>query len=534
MPEHARPAAPKADRTLLAVPSFEEWRDALSSNRNRLETGASIAGQRLSDLREQARQDLLAAASKYLADYRSDMMVSLDAKRPFVVTGHQPELFHPGVWIKSFATARFAQSVDGLPIHVIIDNDTMKASAIRVPAGGPERFIVGHVPFDKWEGEIPYEERNVVDESVFRDFPTRVRATMSKLPFTPIVDEFWSHVSRAAEFTDNIGERFAYGRRKIENDFGIQNVEVTLSRLCGMKSFYLFVGEVIARIEEFQSIYNGALSDYRAKYKMRSRNHPASDLDIDDDWWETPFWIWHPVDTHRSVLWIRLHAGKLELRANDIAIASLSIGDHPSAEEIADALARGFGNWKIRPRAMITTLYLRLLVGDWFIHGLGGGKYDEVTDEISRRFWSIDPPQFAILTATLRLPSTRDQNLSDQWAKNRRLARDLYWNPDRHLDDQLRERAPVSTWIEELESLRGSEPRTHADRYRRFHSLRAVVNKIRPFVEAERHRFEELGHDLSDRLRSDQSLESRDYAFCLHPRESLAALMTQIPDFFGT
>lgn len=531
MPEHARPAAPKADRTLLALPSFREWRDALSVNRRRLEKDVSIAGQRLSDLREQARQDLLTAASNYIEEHRGDMNVSLDSKRPFVVTGHQPELFHPGVWIKSFATARFAQSVDGLPIHVIIDNDTIKASAIRVPAGGPERFIVGHVPFDKWEGEIPYEERTVVDESVFRDFPTRVRATMSKLRFTPIVDEFWSHVSRAAEFTNNIGERFAYGRRKLEKEFGIQNVEVTLSSLCGMKSFFLFVGEVIARVEEFQAIYNGALSDYRAKYKMRSRNHPASDLDTDDDWRETPFWIWHPVDAHRSVLWVRQNAGQLELRANDIAIASLSVGETPTAEEIAAALSRGFGNWKIRPRAMITTLYLRLLAGDWFIHGLGGGKYDEVTDEIARRFWNIDPPSFAILTATLRLPSACDQHLSDQWADNRRLIRDMYWNPDRHLDDQIRERAPVSHWIDELESLRGLEPSTHADRYRRFHALRAIGNKIRPYVEAERHRLEELGLDLSERLRSDQALESRDYAFCLHPRESLASLMSIIPDF---
>jgi len=530
MPEHARPAAPKADRTLLAVPSFPEWPSALTDNRRILESTTPIAGRTFTELRAQARLDLLSAASKYLTEHSSDTSVSLDAKRPFIVTGHQPELFHPGVWIKSFATAQFARSVDGLPIHVIIDNDTIKASAIRVPAGGPDRFIVGHVPFDKWEGEIPYEERNVVDESVFADFPTRVRATMSKLPFTPIVEEFWSHVTRAAEFTNNIGERFAFGRRKLEGEFGVQNVEVPLSRLCGMKSFHLFVGEVVTRLDDFQSIYNRALADYRAKYKMRSRNHPASDLDRDDDWRETPFWIWHPVDAHRSVLWVRKIGSSLELRAGDIAITSLAVGATPTANDIAELLSCGIGGWKIRPRAMITTLYLRLLVGDWFVHGLGGGKYDEVTDEIARQFWEIEPPHFAILTATLLLPSTRDQSLSDQLAENRRLVRDFYWNPDRHLDDQLSERSPVADWIEEIAALRGAEPSSHADRYRRFHALRAVGNKLRPYVEADRHRLEEVGNDLADRFRSEQALESRDYSFCLHPRESLLSLISQVAD----
>ena len=53
---------------------------------------------------------------------------------------------------------------------------------------------------------------------------------------------------------------------------------------------------------------------------------------------------------------------------------------------------------------MTTTLFARLLLADMFIHGLGGGKYDELTDSLMRDFYGIEPPSFLVLTGTLRLP----------------------------------------------------------------------------------------------------------------------------------
>ena len=49
----------------------------------------------------------------------------------------------------------------------------------------------------------------------------------------------------------------------------------------------------------------------------------------------------------------------------------------------------------LRPRALTLTLFARLCVADFFIHGIGGGKYDEVTDRIIRELprilnWSLE------------------------------------------------------------------------------------------------------------------------------------------------
>ena len=49
-------------------------------------------------------------------------------------------------------------------------------------------------------------------------------------------------------------------------------------------------------------------------------------------------------------------------------------------------------------------MFARMLVGDVFLHGIGGGKYDELTDVLIQRFYSVQPPRYLVLSATLRLP----------------------------------------------------------------------------------------------------------------------------------
>ena len=54
--------------------------------------------------------------------------------------------------------------------------------------------------------------------------------------------------------------------------------------------------------------------------------------------------------------------------------------------------------------ALVNTLYCRLFLGEYFLHGIGGGKYDEVTDALAQAFYGVEPPAYGVLTATLLLP----------------------------------------------------------------------------------------------------------------------------------
>ena len=44
---------------------------------------------------------------------------------------------------------------------------------------------------------------------------------------------------------------------------------------------------------------------------------------------------------------------------------------------LAELSSRGI---KLRTRALTTTLFARLVLSDMFLHGIGGAKYDQVTD----------------------------------------------------------------------------------------------------------------------------------------------------------
>jgi hypothetical protein len=59
------------------------------------------------------------------------------------------------------------------------------------------------------------------------------------------------------------------------------------------------------------------------------------------------------------------------------------------------------------------TLFLRLLVADQFVHGIGGGRYDQVTDHLIQRHFALAPPKYAVTTATLFFPTAVGQRRID-------------------------------------------------------------------------------------------------------------------------
>ena len=120
--------------------------------------------------------------------------------------------------------------------------------------------------------------------------------------------------------------------------------------------------------------------------------------------------------------------------ASNCGPASGRLGRLPTDGESFHAPGRGVietSGWKVRPRALTLTLFTRLGFADGFIHGIGGGKYDEVTDDIIRRFFRLDPPGYAVVSATLRLPIRRFPATPDALRRAERRVRDLDWNPQR-------------------------------------------------------------------------------------------------------
>ena len=147
------------------------------------------------------------------------------------------------------------------------------------------------------------------------------------------------------------------------------------------------------------------MGDYRAWYKIRNAAHPVPDLAEEDGWLEAPLWLWNAEKPQRRRLFAR-QAGRELLVSNretiEFRLPLTPDGDAAAAAAQLHALSqRGL---KIRSRALITTLWARLVLGPVFIHGIGGAKYDQVTDLLIQRFFGLQPPAMTVLSATLHLP----------------------------------------------------------------------------------------------------------------------------------
>jgi hypothetical protein len=471
MPPPRRIQAPSENRAILADPPPDALPALVEANRRRLDTAnLRIGGLPLAEFRALFRQEVLGLAAT------PELTAPLDG--PLLLAGHQPELSHPGVWVKHFALNGLARRVRGTPLNLIVDNDTLKTTALRLPvlADDPAQVHWRTLPFDVFDGEHSYEHRQVRDVETFHGLAQRAESLWATWGVVPLLPAVWPEI--VTDPAPTIGGKFASVRRRWERRWGCVNLELPVSRLAQTDAFARFVRHLAHDWPRFREVYNRAVAEYRAARGIRSRNHPVPDLGPE----EIPFWGPPSAEGRR-------------------ARATVSDLSEPAC---------------LRPRALTLTLLARIGLGDFFIHGIGGGTYDEVTDAIIRGYFGLEPPAFQVLSATLHLPLPGFPCTPEKAAALARQERDLYWNPQRHLPAGTA--ADLVARHRQLEAARPSDTRGRRQRFQQFRALR---EQLRPVVD------EQLAAVRSQRTRADQEvaanaiLRRRDYAWVLYPEDVL-------------
>jgi hypothetical protein len=515
------PRAPAQDGAVVSRPPLAEAGALLERNRALLRAGPDLLGRPWPDLRRLARAEAVAAASEYLA--RRGEPVPPAASESLLLAGHQPELFHPGVWVKNFALQGLSRRHGVTPLNLVVDNDTVKATALRVPGRAGAESARPHaavVPFDRWGGEAPYEERAVADPELFASFAERVMGLLAGWGYGPLLPAFWAEVLRQKERGPLLGECFAAARRGLERAWGCYNLEVPLSALCRTEAFAWFGCHLLSELPRFHALHNERVRAYRVAHGLRSRNHPVPDLAAEGDWLEAPLWGWRAGATRRGRVFARLRPDRIELRVGNEPWPALPRGEAVSAWRGLEG--QGL---KVRSRALTTTLFARLLLGDLFIHGIGGGKYDELTDELIRGFYGVAPPAFVVLSATRLLPLPAPRVSPEECRRLAHELRDVHYNPQRHLgadaDGRLRGLA------REKEALAQRRPAARSGRREWFTALRALTSRLREPLQGREQRLRADLAECGRRLEAAAVLRRRDYAFPLYPEAALRPFCTQ-------
>ncbi len=496
--------APAANGAVLAEPNFDAIPVLVEANRKLLDRAdVIVGGLPLHELRALARREVLELAScwpsplageggsgsrsgglRFHPSPVSRSLATLSRKErgqkqdgPLLLAGHQPELSHPGVWVKNFAINGLAKKLCGIPLHLVVDNDTLKSTSLLFPTfrdGDAASVRLESLAFDTFAGEVPYHDRAVIDAEMFRTFADRAAPLTANWGYEPLLTKCWASAR-------NVGEAFTTMRQQREQEWGCDNLELPVSLLIWCEAYVRFVGHLLLDLPRFARVYNGAIRAYREANGTRSANHPAPELDEG----EAPFWVC-------------TGAGKRQR-----ATASSDVS-------------------KLRPRALTLTLFARVCLGDFFIHGIGGGKYDEVTDAIIRDYFGIEPPAYQVLSATLHLPLPAFPSTANDLTRADRSVRDLQWNPHTLPD-------AGAALVSEHAALTANEPPTgdHAARRKWFRRLRSVKEQLRAGIADLVPGAEEELRRVRSEVEANAILQRRDYPWVLYPEETLRPFLQQ-------
>ncbi len=461
------------------------------------------------------------------------------AHRPWLfLSGHQPELFHPGVWYKNAVISRLAQDLRGLAINLIIDHDLPKHAAIQVPTEGTDHSLTRSAisPLDI-QSNVPWE---MLDQfaTIKRGFAEQVQQVAHNLlPHQPLIDQYWSLVLRAVDEGTPIGQAFAFARHELELQRGWSTMELPMSEVCDTWEFGQFVAMVVADAERFAEVYNKARKSYRDHQRIRNQAHPVPPLGMqsieDTRWIELPFWIYSDSKPKREGLWLVHRESRFVLssRPKDLSQKiEVDLGTSPSLSLTVFERLKSQGI-RIRSRALSTTLFLRVFAADLFVHGIGGGMYDQVTDQIIREWLSIEAPVYMVASASLHLPmfAKVEREEFDVAGLQQRI-RQTVFQPEKTLTNEQRSDATIRELVNRKQVLLQSIPMTNHDHAKsQWHVQLSEVNEaLSLHTSAIRRHLEDLLKHAKHQQRQKKLIQSREYAFVLFELDDIFQRFQQL------
>ncbi len=379
--------APDEDGQLLVWPDADQVLADTRANQARLARAeARVQGVPLGELRRRVR----------------GWIGHKDDARPLVGTGHQAELYHPGVWVKDALINAAARGLGGDAYHFGVDTDSPKHLHLRWPGGSMGLTDDERLTSAAWTGLLDGPTPAHVDALTAAFEEGRLG-----WGFEPMVEPFLADLKRLSIERPPLAELLTNALHRLDWELGLRHHAMLTSPLLGSREYLVFVHHVLARAGEFAGQYNGALAAYRAGAGITSPGRPMPDLQAAGDAVEAPFWLDDVAAGARARLTVTRATGV----GGAWALRGFEFDPATPGDDAAERLGRFLreNNLRVAPRALTLTMFLRLFVCDQFVHGIGGGRYDQVTDRVISGHFGVEPPRFAVTTATLYFPAARGQ-----------------------------------------------------------------------------------------------------------------------------
>lgn len=289
---------------------------------------------------------------------------------PVMTTGHQPWLWHPGILAKFLAAAAQAKRLGGQALHLVVDHDVHPALELEIPRREGERLGVQRVVLARQLPAVPVACQGPADTRRVQQSLAELRGTLD-----PVVAAGLRRLSDA--FTDlpacrTLAQQLAVVLFRLMRPLTGPLPLLFATDLAQMTSFQGVVDRMRAEAPVCALAYNQAVEQFPAA--------GIAPLAIDADRVELPLWSLAWQQPRRRVFATRTHPLRLVLENGDPA--------DPAC---------------LAPRALMLTAFLRQRLCNFFIHGRGGGVYEQVGETWWSRWLGGPLAPMAVVSADVYL-----------------------------------------------------------------------------------------------------------------------------------
>lgn len=482
--------APSEDRSLIIWPKPADLLRDAAANQKLLSLAdyVLVQGIPLSQLRQRMRE-----------------FIGHDHSQPLIATGHQTELHHPGVWVKNILIQLIADKVGGQSFHFAIDTDSPKHLTLRWPGTTEPLSDDANLTSAAWSGLLDPPTPRHLDS-----ISSKLEVSAKTWNFQPMLPELLQSLRRLSLVSLSLSSMLANAMHELDWSLGLRQHVLLSSPIWVCEPHLVFAHDLIANAGIVASRYNAALADYRKEQGITTNSRPMPDLFVSEEAIEIPFWLddLHTGKRTRPSVFKSDRGWVLELISGDEFIFDPQIDGWQAAQQLRVWLNKT--RHRITPRAMTNMLFLRLLLADQFIHGIGGGRYDQVTDRFIQSHYGIQPPAFGVTTATLFFPSAAGRSrqcIPCVRQEGHRLRHDLLGSRKRELVDQI-----------------AALPRRSPQRTARFFEMHKELASVAVDNDVLK-RWSQRLRETQDREKQEETLFDRELFYGIQSRDRLAAMI---------
>ncbi len=410
--------------------------------------------------------------------------LGLPTDRPVIMSGHQAAIWHPGILAKLIALQAYVAKTNAAAAWVVVDHDENEPLTIHAPSMD-ERGRLARSTFapPKSNGHVPACRQAAWDVREAFELPVGVRPPAAGIePGLRAINAALASHRAAANAADQAMSAAIELARPVLSPARVQTFNAAL----------------LAETTLFRSLVVRMQSDPVACISARN----AAVAQFPD-------------------------AGIAPLADNELPLWSIAAAPgSPRVRVFAEDLASLPGE-SLAPRALLLTGLLRMAGCELFIHGIGGEKYDRITERWLHAWLGRSLAQTTMVTATLRL------RIPGQWPTEDEIAH-AAWEAHhaRHDPAVLGDAARAQQKQEFLGQIQAAPPRS-TERAALFAQMHNVLHESERLHADRLKRLDDAAAAMRARADEAAIATDRTWPFPLYEPDQLASLRDAIAAQFA-